>query len=103
MNIHSINCVLVTGAGPSLLREDLVESSWIPTTLVCHSPRLKRTTNKMVESVVTIASDAQMRESRIPVMFALIRKLAVPVFLGALFINKFIKSILPTEKKDSLI
>lgn len=47
----------------------------------------------------TSVLEALIRESRIRIMFGIARSLVAPVIHGASFLHRFIKEILPSEKK----
>lgn len=50
-HIRSTNCISVTGSGPNILREDLIEPDWRPSICVCNGPRLKSAINQTVKVV----------------------------------------------------
>lgn len=97
--MHSINCTFDTSTGPNLLREEPVEPDWLLSIRLCDSPWLKRTTIQTVGVIVTIVLYVRVRDSRKCVMFEIIRNVAVPVLLGPLFIDKFIKGIFTSERR----
>lgn len=53
-------------------------------------------TNEKVEVVETVVLHGQIGDSLILVLFGIVQTRAAPVLLGASFINKFMKGILPS-------
>lgn len=88
MHMRPINCVFDTGTGPNFLREDFVEPDWLRSIHPYDSPRLKGETNQV-----------RIGESCIHVMFGIVQNLADPVFLGPLFMDRFLKGAFPGQKE----
>lgn len=97
-----LNSVCGTGAGPNLLREDKVIPDWMSPFRVCKKLRLRSSTNEKVEVVVTLMLYIGMEETRIRVVFGLIKNLGVPVILDTSSINKLVKVIFPAGRKRVL-
>lgn len=83
-----MNCHFDTGAGSSLLLEELLETNWLPLIRPCYRPQLRRVTNPKVEIVGTIMLHFQIGDSRVRGMFGILSHWPVPTLLGTTFIAK---------------
>lgn len=97
--MHPICYVFDTEPGPNVLPEDLSKPDWLSSIRLCHSPRLEHATNQKVKVVETIVLLVQIGESRICVLFGIVRKLVVPALLSMSFTNKVSNGISPGERK----
>lgn len=60
-----VNCGIDTGAGSSLLREDMVKADWMSSVSVSKNTRLQKATNQKVEVVGTKKLYVRIRETRV--------------------------------------
>lgn len=97
--MHSVNSVFNTGVGLSLIREDFLEVDQLGYIQANNPSSLRNSTNQKAKIVGTITLRVRIRDSRVRVVFVIVRYLAVPVFLGTSFIDSFVKDIFPSERK----
>lgn len=88
-----VNCLFDTNAGRNLLCELIVDHDWICSIFICKKLWLQSATNQKDVVTVTITLCVRIADLGVRVMFGIVRKFAVPVFLGTSFIDKFVKWI----------
>lgn len=98
-SMRPIKCVFYTGAGPSLVREDLVQPDWLPSIRLSDNPRLRSATNENVDVVGTVILHVQIGDIRVRVIFGIVRSFAAPALLRTSLMHKCIKGIFPTNRK----
>lgn len=97
--IHSVNCVFDTGAGPNLIWEIFLRQGWHKVIRPAHEPDVKTALSKFVPNLGTITLYVSVSDCRVCVNFGVVRNLAVSVLFGATFIDWIAKAILPAERK----
>ena len=98
-----MRAVLDTGAGPNLVREDILPKDWdrwrVPNIPL---PRITNASGKKILAKGVIVLYVQLGTTVHRVRFYVAPGLAVPCILGCNFINLHVKAILPKEKKVDL-
>lgn len=84
---------------PSLLQKTIFKPDCLLPRRVSNIRQLNNATNQRVEVFVTVALHVYIANFCILGMFVIIRNLAALVLFGSSVIDKFVKSIFPTEKK----
>lgn len=97
--ICPVNCDFKTGTRPSLLSNDMFESNRISSIHGSNEPRMRSAINEKVKVVATIMHHIHTRETRVWVVFWILRNLAVSVFLGTFLVGTVVKGIFSAEKK----
>jgi hypothetical protein len=94
--LHPIMAVLDTGAGPNLIREDLLPKNWefyrIPG---LPFPQITNASGRRIPARGFVQLQVQVGGLVRRVRFYVTPGLAVPCILGCNFINLHVKSILP--------
>jgi Retroviral aspartyl protease len=101
--LYSERAVLDTGAGPNLVREDILPKNW-ERWRVPNKPlhRITNARDKQILAKEVIVLYVQLSNTVHRVRFYVAPGLAVPCILGCNFINLHVKAILPKEKKVDL-
>lgn len=94
-------CVYDTGAVPDLIQADAIELSRLNSICQDNKPKIWCASDKKLTMSTAITLHLQIGETRTIVAFGIVDKYTVPVLLRAIFINKFIRSIHPAERKIS--
>jgi RNase H-like domain found in reverse transcriptase/Reverse transcriptase (RNA-dependent DNA polymerase)/Integrase zinc binding domain/Integrase core domain/Chromo (CHRromatin Organisation MOdifier) domain/Retroviral aspartyl protease len=98
-----ITTVLDTGAGPSLIREDVLPKDWEAMRLRgVPVPRIVNASGRAVTSKGVVVLHVQVGDLRTRVRFYVTSGLAVPCILGCNFIDRHVRAILPGERKFEL-
>lgn len=93
------NLIFDNVAEPNQLQEGFVKPDWRMPMWLCHSPRQRCPVNIRVYVVCIITVRVQFRESLKRVVFWIAKNLAVHVLLNTSSTDKFIKSIIFSEKE----
>lgn len=83
----------------SLRLEGFYQTEWLDAILAIGEPFLQGLTNQRFIIVGTFLLLVRIEDACVRVVFGEVRNLAVPVLLGAPFINKFVKGNFPPEHK----
>lgn len=95
--IYFVNCVFDTGTGLNITQEDFLWAEWFKAVQGNNGPVSMKGTSQKVTVVQTGTLQAEMRYSRVRVVFGVVRKLAVPFFLRTSYRDRFVSCILPPE------
>jgi hypothetical protein len=95
--------VLDTGAGPNLIREDVLPPNWETLRLRgVPIPKVMNASGRLLHSKGVIVLIVQVGHLRTRVRFYVTAGLAVPCILGCNFIDRHVKSILPGDRRVEL-
>jgi hypothetical protein len=98
-----ITTVLDTGAGPSLIRDDILPKDWEAMRLRgIPVPRIVNAGVRAVTSKDVFLLHLQVGDLRTCVRFYVTSGLAVQCILGCNFIDRHVRAILPGERKFEL-
>lgn len=86
--MRSVNGAFDTGAGPNLLRENMLKPNWISSVHAGEKPRLRNAMNQKIEVVRTIILHDRMGEPLVRVVFRTVWNFAVSVLLGTSLIER---------------
>lgn len=88
-----------TGACLILIEADMLDLSCLSNIHRYDIPDIRRATHTKLKVSGTIRIHLHMCESQTYVNFGVINKLAMQFFVGAMYIDRLIKSIHPSERK----
>lgn len=94
-----IVCVFDTVTNPNLKRADFLEASWLDSIHQLNMPEMCSAFDTKLFLSGTITLHLMICESRTLVTFGVVDKLALPVLLGMTFIDRYIRSVYPAEKR----
>ena len=95
--------VLDTGAGPNLIREDVLPPNWESLRLRgVPIPRVMNASGRLLHSKGVMVLILQVGGLRTRVRFYVTPGLAVPCILGCNFIDRHVRSILPGDRRVEL-
>jgi transposase InsO family protein len=95
--------VLDTGAGPNLIREDVLPPDWESLRLRgVPVPKVMNASGRLLHSKGVIVLIVQVGDLRTRVRFYVTAGLAVPCILGCNFIDRHVRSIMPGERRVEL-
>lgn len=97
-----INCVLITGAGLNLVREDVLNIEWLEAAKSENGLQFGGQPNPTLDIAGPVTIHLRIERPQVNVVFGVVCQLAVLVLLGTSFINKFIRGIFPEERKVML-
>jgi hypothetical protein len=101
--LNPVKAVLDTGAGPNLVREDVLPPGWerglIPGQVL---PRVSNASGRRMPVKGVVALVLRVGDLVRRVRFLVTSDLAVPCILGCHFINAHVKGILPRERRVDL-
>ena len=100
VKLQTVHAVLDTGAGPNLVREELLPKEWRRyAPKITKLPRIRDANNRRltVEGILPMVID--LGGQRLHASFLVCKDLAVPAILGCAFIQRFVEAILPQENK----
>lgn len=97
--MHNTNVMFDTVTALDLILEEFIEAKWLKAIQTNSRPALKNTTNRKVSVVGMISLHVVVGYSRARVVFGIVPNLAVQVRLENSFINRFVKGILPLERR----
>jgi Retroviral aspartyl protease len=98
--LHPIMAVLNTGAGPNLIREDLLPKNWEVYRITgLPLPRITNASGRRISARGVVQLHVQVDGLVRRVRFYVTPGLAVPCILGCNLINLHVKAILPKEQK----
>lgn len=89
----TFNRGLDTGAELNFIQEEYLEANWRKFTQTSNWPGLKNAANQKNNVVGAILLRVKMGDTRVRVDFNVVSHFAVPVLLGASFINRFVTNI----------
>lgn len=96
-HMRTINCVIYTGTRSNLLRKDLVKPDCLPMMRLSDNHRLKCATSQNVEVIGTIVLYVRTGDSRVRMMFGIVRDMAVSALFGTSAVDKCSKDVIPTD------
>ena len=100
MLMHAVSAVLDTGAGPNLVREDLLPADWHKYAQnVAELPRICDANNRRLKVAGVVPMYVDIGGRRLQTSFLVCKELAAPAILGCSFIQRFVSAILPQENK----
>lgn len=99
--MHDLNRGFNTGAGPSPIREDSLESERLRTIQENNWPALKNAATKKVSVAGIIALLGRVRWLRVREVFGAVRNLAISVFFGTAFIDRLLEIVFSPKLKIS--
>lgn len=94
-----ITFAIDTGAGLKRIRADVLARRWLDSIRQRSMPEVCSAPGTKLKESGTITSHLRMGESRSRVNFGLVFELVLPLLLGMTYIDRFIKSIYPAERK----
>lgn len=96
-NKRPMQSIFSNSAVPDLIREDILEIDWFQNMRTVSASSLRGVTNQEISIVGTVLLPVIKEDTRISVVFGIVRSLGVPISLGATFIDIFSKGIFPAE------
>jgi hypothetical protein len=98
--VTAVRAILDTGAGPNLVREDLLPEDWERYRLT-DEPRFNvvGAGGKRLRQKGVISMFVELGRLRVKARFLVIAGLAAECILGCQFIDRYVQSILPKEKR----
>jgi hypothetical protein len=102
--ITPLVAILHTGAGPNILRADMLPSDWRSLGLIRPEPprRIQDASGKVSAALATIEIPITVASLNTTVRFVVVSQLAVPMLLGCDFINTHVKTINPKDASVTL-
>lgn len=100
--MNQVQCVLGKGAGIHNIRKYFLQTEWLKPIRVTSQMSLQTVTSHKIIFVKTTLLHVHKGDACVRVTFRLIRKLVLPVLLGATFIDNFVEEIFPPEQNNTV-
>lgn len=97
--MHLVNCAFYTDAGLKRIPDDFLDAEKLRALQSGSRLALKSTVSQKIHVTGTITLNIITKNSKIRAAFSVLHNLAVPVFLGTSFIDRFLNIIFPPELK----
>lgn len=97
--LRPLMCLLDTDADRNLFQGEVLDPSSRESIRKCDMPNIRSVSDTKLKVSVAITLHLHMAESCTPVTLAVVNELIVLPLLGTTYIDRFIKSINPTERK----
>lgn len=97
--MYTAHCLLDTGAGINIIRSSLVPTSWFKRIKRDKLPTLQTATKQPLSMDGFILLNLRLGDLNTRIWFGVAPHLALDIFLGTAFIDRFIRSIFPSERK----